>query len=486
MQAKWLVFLLTVSACALGQNLLVNGDFESGTTGWTKWWDSGNAGFPVSDPIEGDDCAGIWWSDVGIYQGIPIGPGTYTVSGKMLHLSDDTPLGQNRLGIIQAEVGDGAEIAWTQRITIDQTSPHDQWLSGSIEIDNTAAGATWLNINLFTLDQDGEHTGTGSVRFDDISVTSDDTAPVNSPNYNDDEIVNLLDFTKLAGAWRQDSPTYNLSGAVNIDIEDLALFADAWLTTIPVYDGYELVWSDEFDGSSLNPANWSYDIGNGCPDLCGWGNNELQYYRSQNVSVSDGRLTIEAREQDAGYDYTSGKIHTCGKQDFLYGRIEARIKVPTGGGMWPAFWLMPSDSVYGGWAASGEVDIMETRNETDYIGGTIHYGGQWPDHQHTGGDYAPPGVDFSEDFHVYALQWEPDMMRWYVDGILYSTKTSAQWYSNGAPTNPRAPFDQDFYIIMNTAVGGNYTGCTNSGCISADFPQQMVVDWVRVYQKTVP
>ena len=133
--------------------------------------------------------------------------------------------------------------------------------------------------------------------------------------------------------------------------------------------------------------------------------------------------------------------------------------------MWPAFWMMPTDSVYGGWAASGEIDIMETKNDTDYIGGTLHYGDNWPNNASTGGNYSPGGVNFSDAFHVYTIEWEPDVMRWYVDGILYSTKTNSQWYTNAAPGNSRAPFDQDFYIIINAAVGGNYTGCTSSSCI---------------------
>ena len=249
------------------------------------------------------------------------------------------------------------------------------------------------------------------------------------------------------------------------------------------YGAYQLVWSDEFDGSSLNMSNWSYQEGDGCPSLCGWGNNELEYYRSQNVSVSGGNLIITAKEENyGGRDYTSGKIISRYKQDFLYGKVEARMKVPTGGGMWPAFWMMPTDEVYGGWAASGEIDIMETANDTDYIGGTIHYGGGWPDNVSSGGTYSPGGVDFSDDFHIYTIEWEPDVMRWYVDGVLYSTKTSSQWYSTAAPGNSRAPFDQYFYIIINTAVGGNYTGCTSSSCITASLPQQFLVDWVRVYQ----
>jgi beta-glucanase (GH16 family) len=251
------------------------------------------------------------------------------------------------------------------------------------------------------------------------------------------------------------------------------------------YGDYQLVWSDEFDGSSLNTSNWSYDIGDGCPNLCGWGNNELQYYRSQNVSVSGGYLIIEVKEEAyGGRDYTSGKINSRNKQDFLYGKVEARIKIPTGGGMWPAFWMMPTDEVYGGWASSGEIDIMESKNQTDSIGGAIHYGGNWPNNVWSSGNYSPGGVNFSDAFHVYTVEWEPDVMRWYVDGILYSTKTSSQWYSDGAPGNPLAPFDQYFYIIMNAAVGGNYTGCTSSGCVTASLPQQFQVDWVRVYQDT--
>ncbi len=251
------------------------------------------------------------------------------------------------------------------------------------------------------------------------------------------------------------------------------------------YGAYQLVWSDEFDGTSLNMSNWSYQEGDGCPSLCGWGNNELEYYRSQNIAVSDGNLIITIKAENyGGRNYTSGKIISRDKQDFLYGKVEARMKVPTGGGMWPAFWMMPTDEVYGGWAASGEIDIMETCNSTNYIGGTIHYGGGWPNNVSSGGTYSPGGVNFSDAFHVYTIQWEPDVMRWYVDGVLYSTKTSSQWYSDAAPGNPRAPFDQYFHIIINAAVGGNYTGCTSSECITASFPQQYRVDWVRVYQDT--
>jgi beta-glucanase (GH16 family) len=263
-----------------------------------------------------------------------------------------------------------------------------------------------------------------------------------------------------------------------------AIFGVTGLVT-PTDAAMSLVWSDEFDGTSLDTGDWNYDIGDGCPDLCGWGNNELQHYRAENVEVAGGNLIITARhEYYGGRYYTSGKIHTRNKQTFLYGRIEMSAKIPTGGGMWPAFWVMPQDDVYGGWAASGEIDIMESVNTTTSISGTIHFGGSWPDNVYSSGSYAPGGTNFADEFHVYAVEWEPEEIRWYVDDVHYLTKYSWQWYSDGAPGNTLAPFDQDFYIILNTAVGGNLTGCTDWTCITADLPQQYLIDYVRVYQET--
>lgn len=251
----------------------------------------------------------------------------------------------------------------------------------------------------------------------------------------------------------------------------------------PAAATWSLVWADEFNGTSLDAANWAPDIGDGCPDLCGWGNNELQYYRSQNVAVTGGNLVLTARaESFGGRAFTSGKVTTRGKRTFLYGRVEMRAKLPTGGGMWPAFWMMPAADVYGGWAASGEIDIMESANATTTVGGALHYGGSFPDNTSTSGSYSLGGANFADDFHVYAVEWEPDAIRWYVDGTLFMTRTSAQWYSNNAPGNDRAPFDQPFYIILNTAVGGWYTGCTSTACVTASLPQQFLIDYVRVYE----
>ena len=243
---------------------------------------------------------------------------------------------------------------------------------------------------------------------------------------------------------------------------------------------YELVWSDEFDGTSLDETKWEYMIGDGT-DIglpAGWGNNELQYYRPENATVANGYLTIEGRaESFNGYNYTSSRLRTMGKADFKYGRIEARIDLPTGQGVWPAFWMLPTDFVYGGWAASGEIDIMEAVcHDTYTVHGTLHYGGAWPDNVYSGKGYRN-GTDFAQDFHVYTIEWEPGEIRWYVDGDHYQTQIF--WYSS--PTEPYpAPFDQKFHILLNMAIGGNWPGSPDASTV---FPQQMIVDYVRVYQK---
>lgn len=243
-----------------------------------------------------------------------------------------------------------------------------------------------------------------------------------------------------------------------------------------------LVWSDEFDGPGLNDANWEIMLGDGTAYglPAGWGNNERQFYtaRPENVFVSNGLLHIVARREPfAGYGYTSARIRTLNKQDFLYGRMEARIRLPEGAGIWPAFWMLPTNSPYGGWAASGEIDIMESVNIATTIHGTIHHGDQWPGNVFSGGTLET-GTNYAADFHNYAVEWSPDRLRWFVDGQLYHTETSPNWFSTLAPGNPRAPFDNAFHFLLNVAVGGNFPGPPDDPSI---FPQEMLVDWVRVY-----
>ncbi|NDI35167.1 carbohydrate-binding protein [Chengkuizengella sediminis] len=262
------------------------------------------------------------------------------------------------------------------------------------------------------------------------------------------------------------------------------------IPTIGIADNHEdwsLVWSDEFNGNALDTSKWTYDIGNG---VGGWGNNEEQYYtsRPENVRVQNGSLVITAlNEQFNGFNYTSGKLKTDGLASWKYGKFEARIKLPIGQGFWPAFWMMPQDDIYGGWASSGEIDIMENRGRLPQeISGAIHYGENWPNNVYSGGAITIPNNGTVADWHNYSVEWEPGEIRWYLDGQLYNTETS--WYSRslGQSTNNPfpAPFDQEFYMILNLAVGGNFDG--GRVPFPSDFPAEMLVDYVRVYESAGP
>ena len=240
-----------------------------------------------------------------------------------------------------------------------------------------------------------------------------------------------------------------------------------------------LAWSDEFDGDAVDSSKWSFMIGTGVEFglPSGWGNNELQFYRPENATVADGHLTITAKQEAYGpSQYTSARLRSLGKGDWTYGRLEMRAKMPVGQGLWPAFWMLPSDSVYGTWAASGEIDIMEyIGSDPSRIFGTIHYGRQWPYNVYSSTNYFLPYGTFHDDFHEFALEWERGELRWYIDGQLFARRIS--WFSFGHPFP--APFDRDFHLLLNIAVGGNLPGNPNS---TTTFPQEMVIDYVRVYQ----
>ncbi len=244
-------------------------------------------------------------------------------------------------------------------------------------------------------------------------------------------------------------------------------------------DSSTLVWSDEFNATQLDPEAWFFESGDGSQyGIPGWGNNELQYYEPNNASLDGGLLTIEARAEAVnGFNYTSARINTRDRFAFRYGRIEARIRLPGGQGLWPAFWLLPQDDQYGGWAASGEIDIMEAVNlggaGGNDIHGTIHYGGPWPNNLFSGDSYLVP-ADATAEFHTYAIEWDVNEIRWYVDDVLFAMRNS--WSSTGGSFP--APFDQNFYILLNVAVGGNFPGSPDANTV---FPVTMEVDWLRVY-----
>ncbi|MHA0856998.1 family 16 glycosylhydrolase [Paenibacillus sp. CMAA1364] len=264
----------------------------------------------------------------------------------------------------------------------------------------------------------------------------------------------------------------------------------------PAIEDMNLIWQDEFNGTALDTSKWSYEQGyyiTDDPHSWGWGNAELQHYTDseQNVFVQNGKLNIRAMNDSKAFpqdpsryaQYSSGKINTKDHLSFQYGRVDIRAKLPTGNGVWPALWMLPEDSAYGAWAASGEIDIMEAKGRLPgTTSGAIHFGGQWPVNRYIAGEYYfPEGQTFANDYHVYSMIWEEDNMKWYVDGKFFFKVSRDQWYSIAAPNNPNAPFDQPFYIIMNLAVGGYF----DNGEIPdpSDIPATMQVDYVRVYKE---
>jgi len=245
---------------------------------------------------------------------------------------------------------------------------------------------------------------------------------------------------------------------------------------------WELVWSDEFEGEAGTPPNkefWAFDIGGS-----GWGNNELQYYTDdiENAALDgEGSLAIVAREENPNNyrcpivpcKYTSARLITQKKVTVLYGRIEARIKIPRGQGIWPAFWMLGADITKTPWPKCGEIDIMENiGSEPKVIHQTVHGPG------YSGANGVTNSyrleTDFADDFHVYAVDWQPDSLRWYIDGVLVRTVTPDDLRGNAWV------FDHEFFLLLNVAVGGNWPGKPDKTTI---FPQTMLIDYVRVYRQ---
>ena len=273
---------------------------------------------------------------------------------------------------------------------------------------------------------------------------------------------------------------------------------------------WTLIWSDEFDGDALDRTRWDLDT-----DCWGGGNAERQCYtgRPENVRVENGELVITARLEDTTgpalpahmraegapvelrtQPLSSARVVTRGKAAWRYGRIEVRARLPRGQGVWPAIWMLPENPVYGGWAASGEIDIMEAVNlgvpcpecasgVEDEVSGTLHYGGEWPANAYSGSSVALD--DQVLGFHTYAVEWSENGITWLVDGTAYACQTPQDW-STASPLaegRPAAPFDQPFHLILNLAIGGGLPERENLGGVSYEgFPKTMQIDFVRVYE----
>lgn len=256
----------------------------------------------------------------------------------------------------------------------------------------------------------------------------------------------------------------------------LVILLSACSSPVPQSIGpYKLLWNDEFDGSAIKKENWSWAVGGG-----GFGNNEMQYYTNspENSRIENGVLIIEAlKKKKGGYPYTSAKLQTLGRKEMLYGKIEVRAKLPKGVGSWPAIWMLPVDGKgYGiGWPDSGEIDLME---HVGFDHGQVHFTVHTAAFNHKIGTHKSGTLtvsDASEAFHTYGIEWEPELIRFYLDEqvAFEFNKTDDDW--------KKWPFDKTFYLILNLAVGGDWGG--TEGIDQKSLPWRMEVDWVRVYQK---
>ena len=265
------------------------------------------------------------------------------------------------------------------------------------------------------------------------------------------------------------SYTYTVSGTNSYTIYVSAYNGAQFISTsipVTIYVAPKAIWSDEFNVDGAPDATkWAYDIGTGD---WGWGNNEAQYYtsRADNVKVQNGVLKIIAqRENYSGSNYTSARIKTQGKFTFKYGRVEMRAKLPSGGGTWPALWMLGNNITTAGWPACGEIDIMEhLGNQLNKIYGTLHHPG------HSGGNADSRTVDIANatsEFHIYALDWRADAIKFYVDNQLFYTFTNTS----------SLPFNQNFFLIINCAIGGNFGGTIDPNFVSSTYE----VDYIRVF-----
>ncbi len=231
----------------------------------------------------------------------------------------------------------------------------------------------------------------------------------------------------------------------------------------------KLVWEENFNGKQLDETVWNFELGNGCPNNCGWGNNEKQLYTTKNHLLKDGNLVIKIEKEST--HYTSTRITTAGKKEFQYGRMEARAKIPTGKGIWPAYWMLGSNIGKVGWPKAGEIDILEyVGREPDMVYTSLH---TQDSHGNTINSKKTSFPNIEEGFHVYAIEWTKEKIEFFVDD------QSVYTFAPEAKNENTWPFDQPFYFLVNAAVGGNFGGHDVDDSI---FPQEYLIDYIRVYQ----
>ncbi len=310
-----------------------------------------------------------------------------------------------------------------------------------------------------------------------------------------------LDFWRDLTEWSGDiKPQYDSGDGIHLnDKGHKLLFDEVWSNNVHgeildkkkgiirkdsayssplAYDNYTLVWQDEFNGTVLDAANWTHELGDGCPELCGWGNNEKVWYSPESTDVKDGKLIITANPdtEHQGY-WTGARIITNGKVDFQFGRIDIRAKLPETKGQWPALWLLGTNRLKKGWPYCGEIDIMEEKGHMPHqVRGTIHYKGTNNYLNSSSTKYELKYSDFSDDFHVFSIEWTKELIKFYVDDQLYGEQIFSA--HNIVPDDN--PFLKPFYMIINNAVGGVYGGDPDATSV---FPQTLEVDYVRYFKE---
>lgn len=364
----------------------------------------------------------------------------------------------------------------------------------SIEGNSILEGNTGTKEILFTVKLSEASTETITVNYasEDLSAMANlDYEPVSGQlTFEPGETSKEFAVVSMTDEWREGNERFKvvLSNPVNADIfggtvistirnDDNDLFKDeeGYLSR-DSYPGYSLSWADEFEEPQVNLNNWTFEIGNG---QNGWGNNELEYYtdRPENAFIEDGKLTIHATNVPwVGRQYTSARMITQGKQEFQFGRIDIRAKLPKTQGIWPALWMLGTNIQEIGWPKCGEIDIMElVGHQASIVHGTIHYGDDWPNNSFKGEPFSITPNTFDEEFHVFSILWEKDRIAWYVDDIVFYEIDPTTL--DGKPY----PFNETFFFIFNVAIGGNWPGSPDETTV---FPQEMIVDYIRIFQKT--
>lgn len=352
---------------------------------------------------------------------------------------------------------------------------------------------------LFSVACEEVFTGKVTISTDALNMLVGETVTLTATSSLQKTIIWVSSDEGVASVTDDGVVTALKKGETTIIATDGGAMSSCFLSVTEGVEGYALTFHDEFDGTALNADYWSYQTG--VQDVYGnsygpmyWGNSELQYYTDGgNVVVSDGTLKIIAKKENAGdMEYTSARICTRNKFSQTYGYFEAKMKLPIGSGIWPAFWMMPepltdesSANEYGTWASCGEIDIMEMKGRLPYyIDTTIHFGGNWPSNASVG--RTNKIETRADEWHVYALEWTEDYLSWIIDGKTVYTVKNDVYYSSESDS-PSAPFDKPFYILFNLAVGGTYDVQGTAEFLQAnDFTEAvMEVDYVRAYEKII-